>query len=64
MFENRVPLKLLGPKRDEVTADWTKLHLEELNDIYSSPVFQVSVTLAGYVARMGRREMDIRELEL
>jgi hypothetical protein len=28
---------LLGPKRDEVTAEWRKLHSEELNNLYSSP---------------------------
>jgi hypothetical protein len=29
--------KLFGPKRDEVTGEWRKLHSEELNDLYSSP---------------------------
>jgi hypothetical protein len=35
-FENRV-LRLFGPKRDEVTGEWRKLHNEEHNDLYSSP---------------------------
>jgi hypothetical protein len=35
-FENRVPRRF-GPKRDEVTGEWRKLHNEELNDLYSSP---------------------------
>jgi hypothetical protein len=36
-FENRVPRKIFGPKRDEVTGEWRKLHNEELRDLYSSP---------------------------
>ena len=37
MFENRVQGRIFGPKRDEVTGEWTKLHNEELNDLYCSP---------------------------
>ena len=36
VFENRV-LRIFGPKRDEVTGEWRKLHNEELNILYSSP---------------------------
>jgi len=36
MFENRVQRRILGPKRDEVTEEWRKLHNEELNNLYSS----------------------------
>jgi hypothetical protein len=36
VFENRVLRRILGPKRDEVTGEWRKLH-EELHDLYSSP---------------------------
>jgi hypothetical protein len=36
VFENRV-LRIFGPKRDEVTGVWRKLHNEELSDVYSSP---------------------------
>ena len=36
MFENRVLRRIFGPKRDEVTGDWRKLHNEELNDLYCS----------------------------
>jgi len=36
VFENRV-LRIFGPKRDEVTYEWRKLHNEELNDLYCSP---------------------------
>ena len=35
VFENRVLRRILGPKRDEVTWEWSKLHNEELNDLYS-----------------------------
>jgi len=37
MFENRVLRRIFGPKRDEVTGEWRKLHNEELNGLYSSP---------------------------
>jgi len=36
-IENRVLRRIFGPKRDEVTREWRKLHNEELNDLYSSP---------------------------
>jgi len=38
VFENRVLRRIFGPKRDEVTREWRKLHYEELNDLYSSPI--------------------------
>jgi hypothetical protein len=37
VFENEVLRKIFGPRRDEVTGDWMRLHNEELNDLYSSP---------------------------
>jgi hypothetical protein len=37
VFENRVLKRIFGPKRDEVTGEWRKLHNEELHDLYSSP---------------------------
>ena len=37
MFENRVLRRVCGPKRDEVTGEWRKLHNEELSDRYSIP---------------------------
>jgi hypothetical protein len=36
-FENRMLRRILGPKRDEVTGGWRKLHNEELYNLYSSP---------------------------
>jgi hypothetical protein len=37
LFENSVLRRIFGPKRDEVTEEWRKLHNEELNDLYCSP---------------------------
>jgi len=37
VIENRVLRRIFGPKRDEVTGKWRKLHNEELNDLYCSP---------------------------
>jgi hypothetical protein len=37
VFENRVLRRIFGPKRDEVTGGWRKLHNEELHGLYSSP---------------------------
>ena len=37
VFENKVVRKVFGPKRDEVTGEWRKLHNEEFNDLYSLP---------------------------
>jgi hypothetical protein len=58
VFENRVLRRILGPKRDEITEEWRRLHNEELNDLYSSTnIIRViksrRMTLAGHVARMG-----------
>jgi hypothetical protein len=36
VFENRVLRRIFGPKRDEVTGEWRKLHNKELRDLYSS----------------------------
>jgi hypothetical protein len=37
VFENKVLRRIFGPKRDEVTGEWSKLHNEELHNLYSSP---------------------------
>jgi hypothetical protein len=37
VFENRVLRRIFGPKRDEMTGSWRKLHNEELHGLYSSP---------------------------
>jgi hypothetical protein len=42
VFENRV-FRTFGPKKDEVTGGWEKLHNEELRDLYSSPSRMIKV---------------------
>ena len=37
VFENKVLRRIFGPRRDEVTWDWRRLHNEEINVLYSSP---------------------------
>jgi hypothetical protein len=37
MFENGALRRISGPKWDQVTGEWRKLHTEEFNDMYSSP---------------------------
>ena len=37
VFQNMVLRRIFGPRRDEVTGEWGRLHKEELNDLYSSP---------------------------
>jgi hypothetical protein len=60
-FENRVLRRIFGPKRDEVTGGWRKLHNEQLHNLYSSPsiirmIKSRRMRLAGHVARMGEEE--------
>ena len=57
VFENRVLRRVFGPKTDEVTGEWIKLHYEELRDLYSLPnilrvVKSRRMRWAGHVARM------------
>ena len=58
MFENMVLRRIFGPKRDEVTGEWRRLHNEERNDFYCSPnivrvIKSRRMRWAGHVARMG-----------
>jgi hypothetical protein len=53
VFENRVLSRIFGPKRDEVTGGWRKLHNEELHSLYSS---SRRMRWVGHVARMGEEE--------
>jgi hypothetical protein len=61
VFENRVLRRIFGPKRDEATEEWRRLHKEELNDLlYSSPnIIRViksrRMRWAEHVARMGEK---------
>jgi len=59
--------RIFGPRRDEVTGEWRRLHNEELNDLYSSPnivrVIKLSrMRWAGHVARMGKERGVYRVL--
>ena len=58
VFNNRVLRRIFGPKKDKVTAEWRKLHNEELNELYTSPnIFQViklrRMRWMGHVTRLG-----------
>ena len=58
VFENMVLRRIFGPRRDEVTGEWRRLHNEELNNLYCSPNIVRVIRLrrmrwAGHVARMG-----------
>jgi len=58
VFENMVLRRIFGPRKDEVTGEWSKIHNEELNDLYSSTNIVRVITSrrmrwAGHVARMG-----------
>jgi hypothetical protein len=65
--ENRVLRRIFGPKRDEVTGEWRKLHNEELRELYSSPsiiriIKSKRIRLTGHVARMGEKRNACRLL--
>jgi len=67
VFENRVLRRIFGPKRDEVTGKWRKLHNEELNDLYPSRniVWVIKwrkMRWAGHVACIGERRVAYRVL--
>ena len=58
LFENSVLRRIFGPKRDEVTGEWRKLHNEELNYLYCSPnivrvIKSRRMRWAGHVVRKG-----------
>jgi hypothetical protein len=60
VFKNSVLRRIFGPKRDEVTGEWRRLHNKELYALYSSPnIIRViksrRLRWAGHVARMGER---------
>jgi len=67
VFENRVLRRIFGPKREEETGEWRKLHNEELNNLYCShsPVQVIKsrrIKWVGHVARMGERRSIYRVL--
>jgi hypothetical protein len=67
MYENRVLREIFGPKRDEVTGEWGKLHNEELYDLYCSlnivwVIKSRRKRWAEYVARRGEKRGVYRVL--
>jgi hypothetical protein len=67
VFENRVLSRIFGPKRDEVTSEWRKLHNKELHDLYPSPsiiriIKSRRMRLAGHITRMGEKRNAYRLL--
>jgi hypothetical protein len=55
VFENRVLRRIFGPKRDEVTGEWRKLHNKELNDLYCSP--SIVGVIKSRICRIEKNEM-------
>ena len=66
VFENMVLRRIFGPRRDEVTGEWRRLHNEELSDLYSPNILWViksrRMGWAGHVARMGEERGVYRVL--
>jgi hypothetical protein len=67
VLENRVLRRTFGPKTDEATGEWRRLHNKELNDLYSSPnIIRViksrRMRWVGHVARMGEKRGAYRIL--
>jgi hypothetical protein len=67
VFENRVLRRIFGPKRDEITGEWRKLHNEELHNLYSLPsiiriIKSRRTRWAGHVARMEEKRNAYRLL--
>jgi hypothetical protein len=68
VFENRVLRRIFGPKRDEVTGEWRKLHNDELRDLYCSPSIIKTINSrrmmrwAGHVVRMREKRNAYRSL--
>jgi hypothetical protein len=63
VFENTVLRRIFGPKKDEVTGEWRKLHNEEPHNLYSSPIRMIKsrrMRWAGHVARMGEKRNAYR----
>jgi hypothetical protein len=66
VFENRVLRRIFGPKRDEATGEWRRLHNEELNDLYSlRNIIRVIesriMRWTEHVARMGGKERCLQD---
>jgi hypothetical protein len=65
VFENRVLRRIYGPKRDEVTGGWRKLHNEELHNLYCSPNIIIMIKprrMGRHIARTGEKRNAYRIL--
>jgi hypothetical protein len=67
VFDNSVLRRKFGPKRDEVTGGWRKLHNEKLHNLYSPPSIIIIIKTrrmrwAAHVARMGKKRNAYRLL--
>ena len=67
MFENMVLWRIFGPRSEEVTGDWRRLHNEEINVLYSSPntvrvIKSRRMRWGGHVACMGEKRGVYRVL--
>jgi len=67
VFENRVLRKIFGPRREDVTGEWRRLHNEELNELYSSSnivrvIKSRRMRSPGHVVRMGEERGVYRVL--
>jgi hypothetical protein len=67
VFENILLRRIFGPKRDEVTGEWRKLHNEELHNLYSSPniiktIKSLRMRWARHVASIGEKRNAYRIL--
>ena len=67
VFENMVLRRIFGPRRDEVTGEWRRLHNEEPNDLYPSPnivraIKSRRMRWAGHVAHIGEERGVYRVL--
>jgi hypothetical protein len=65
VFENRVLRRIFGPKRDEVTGEWRKVHNGKLNDKHCPPnivrvIKSRRMRWTGHVARMGGGERHVQ----
>jgi hypothetical protein len=57
VFENRVLTRIIGPKRDEVTGGWRKLHMRGFHSLYFSPniirmIISKTIRCAEHIAYM------------
>jgi len=67
VFENRLLRRIFGLRRDEIIGRWSKLHNEELNDLYCSPnivrvIKSRGMRWAGHIAQMRERSSVYRVL--